>query len=76
MSRDRSNATQVKQILDAQANREARLAVADDLIVNTGTLDDLRGFVDTLDKNYRLIARNRKAAKKQNTRGVRVRKRS
>jgi dephospho-CoA kinase len=76
MARDGSNAVQVRQILDAQASREARLAVADDLIVNTGTLDDLRGFVATLHKNYSSIARNRKASKNLRTDRARIRKRS
>ena len=62
MARDGSDAKLVRQMLEAQATREARLAAADDVIVNTGTLDDLRGFVDTLHKNYVLIARNRAAA--------------
>jgi dephospho-CoA kinase len=59
MARDGSDAAQVRQMLAAQATREARLAAADDVIVNTGTPDDLRGFVDTLHQNYLLIARNR-----------------
>ena len=62
MARDGSDAKLVRQMLEAQATREARLAAADDVIVNTGTFDDLRGFVDTLHKNYVLIARSRAAA--------------
>ncbi len=44
------------QMLNAQATREQRLELADDVIVNTGTLDDLNAFVDTLHKNYSLLA--------------------
>ena len=59
MARDGSSASQVRQILAAQATREARLAAADDVIVNTGTPEDLRAFVETLHQNYLLIGRNR-----------------
>ena len=55
-SRDGTDATTAANILAAQASREARLSVADDVIVNTGTLDDLHHFVDTLHDNYELLA--------------------
>ena len=56
MSRDRDSEQQARQILSSQASREQRLAVADDVIVNTGTLEDLEAFVQTLHRNYLLIA--------------------
>lgn len=56
MTRDHSSAEQAQRILAAQATREQRLAAADDVIVNTGTLEDLQRFVQTLHKNYSLIA--------------------
>lgn len=59
MARDGSSAEQARKILEAQVSREQRLSVADDVIVNTGTLEDLRAFVDTLHKNYSLIAQHR-----------------
>lgn len=62
MARDGSSIEQARQILAAQVTREQRLAVADDVIVNTGTLEDLRRFVDTLHKNYSLLARKRSEA--------------
>jgi dephospho-CoA kinase len=55
-ARDGTDATTAKNILAAQASRDARLSVADDVIVNTGTLADLARFVDTLHENYELLA--------------------
>ena len=56
MSRDGSSREEAQRILAAQATREQRLAVADDVIVNTGTFEDLAGFVLTLHRNYALLA--------------------
>jgi dephospho-CoA kinase len=56
MARDGSDLEQAQRILAAQVTREQRLAVADDVIVNTGTLDDLHRFVQTLHRNYLLLA--------------------
>jgi dephospho-CoA kinase len=57
MARDATDREQATRILAAQASREQRLAVADDVIVNTGTVEDLPRFVQTLHKNYSLLAR-------------------
>ena len=62
LQRDGNDETTAKNILAAQATREARLSVADDVIVNTGTLDDLGRFVDTLHDNYELLAAARTLA--------------
>lgn len=59
MARDGSTAEQARLILQSQATREQRMAVADDVLVNTGTLEELNGFVDTLHKNYLLLAEYR-----------------
>jgi len=56
VERDGSDLEQAKRILEAQATREQRLASADDVIVNTGTLADLEKFVLTLHRNYELLA--------------------
>lgn len=56
MERDDIDETLALQMLSAQATREQRLACADDVIVNTGTLEDLDAFVETLHKNYSLLA--------------------
>ena len=58
MARDGSTAEQARLILQSQATREQRIAVADDVLVNTGTLDELNQFVDTLHENYSLLAEN------------------
>jgi dephospho-CoA kinase len=59
MARDGSSREEAQRMLAAQATREQRLAAADDLIVNTGTLADLHEFVQTLHKNYTLLADRR-----------------
>jgi dephospho-CoA kinase len=59
-ARDGSTLEQARNILAAQVSREQRLSVADDVIVNTGTIDDLSGFVDTLHRNYALLADSRR----------------
>jgi dephospho-CoA kinase len=56
MARDGSSAADAQRILQAQATRQQRLDAAHDVIVNTGTVDDLRQFVLTLHDNYRLLA--------------------
>jgi dephospho-CoA kinase len=61
-ARDRTTHQQAEQILAAQASREDRLAAADDVIVNTGTLEDLQEFVQTLHRNYSLLAQRMNAA--------------
>ena len=49
----------LSRILAAQASREERLAIADDLIDNSSDLDSLRARVDELDVSYRSLARQR-----------------
>lgn len=56
LARDGGSLDIAQRILAAQASREDRLAAADDVIVNTGTLDDLNAFVATLHRNYTLLA--------------------
>ncbi|GFE79068.1 dephospho-CoA kinase [Steroidobacter agaridevorans] len=56
LARDGSSQEQARQILAAQASREDRLDAADDVIVNTGTLQDLHRFVQTLHRNYTMLS--------------------
>ena len=56
LARDSSSPEQARQILAAQASREDRLDAADDVIVNTGTLQDLHQFVQTLHRNYTILS--------------------
>jgi dephospho-CoA kinase len=59
LKRDGMDLELARRILAAQASREARLSAADDVIVNTGTLEELRQFVLTLHRNYERLAKNR-----------------
>jgi dephospho-CoA kinase len=56
LARDGSSDELARQILAAQASREDRLDAADDVIVNTGTLQDLQQFVQTLHRNYTVLS--------------------
>jgi dephospho-CoA kinase len=52
MARDSTTLEQARAILAAQAPRAARLKAADDVIVNSGTISDLRRAVDGLHERY------------------------
>jgi len=52
LARDGSNEAQARSILAAQASREERLAIADDVIDNTGSIADTHRQVDTLHGRY------------------------
>ncbi len=54
--RDQVDARQAQRILESQTSREARLAAADDVILNTGSLDDLRTAVERLHRRYLELA--------------------
>ena len=50
--RDGASSEQARAILASQASREARLAAADDVLSNTGSVAELRQAVDLLHKQY------------------------
>ena len=52
IQRDNNDAEQVKRIIASQATREQRLQRADDVIENTGSLEQLRKEVDQLHQRY------------------------
>lgn len=52
MARDGGSEDQALAMLAAQASRAERLAVADDVLLNDGTVSDLRQQVDTLHARY------------------------
>jgi dephospho-CoA kinase len=56
MQRSNLSADEVKAIMATQASRAARLAIADDIIDNSGSLAALHARVDTLHKQYRILA--------------------
>jgi dephospho-CoA kinase len=56
MARDGCTEEQARAILVSQASRSARLAAADDVLPNSGTVADLRQAVDQLHERYLLVA--------------------
>jgi dephospho-CoA kinase len=56
IARDRCTPEQAQAILASQASRRARLAAADDVLLNTGTVTDLRQAVDHLHTRYLQLA--------------------
>lgn len=59
LARDAESVEQAQRILAAQASRRERLAVADDVIQNSGSIDDTRTQVEALHASYRQLARDR-----------------
>jgi dephospho-CoA kinase len=57
-TRDGASEEQARAILAAQASRKARLAEADDVISNTGTVAELRQAVDRLHEQYLHLAKS------------------
>lgn len=56
MQRDGSSDALADSMIDAQASRELRLALADDIVINDGQLAHLDAAVAELDARYRLLA--------------------
>jgi dephospho-CoA kinase len=54
--RDGIDATLAEKMIASQATREQRLAIADDILVNTSSLEDLQRYVAALDAQYRALA--------------------
>ncbi len=59
LDRDAETRDQARRILAAQASREERLAIADDVIANDGELATTREAVTRLDQAYRRLAAQR-----------------
>jgi len=55
-ARDGGSMEQARAILASQASRETRLAAADDVLLNTGSVADLRQGVDRLHEQYLQMA--------------------
>ena len=55
-ARDGGTEEQARAILASQVSRSARLAAADDVLANTGTVADLRRAVDQLHERYLRVA--------------------
>jgi dephospho-CoA kinase len=56
MTRDGGSLEQARAILSSQAPRSARLAAADDVLLNSGTVTELRQAVDRLHARYLRLA--------------------
>ena len=56
MSRDGSDLTQARAILAAQSSRENRIKAADDVLLNDGSVSELRLAVDALHQRYLRLA--------------------
>ena len=56
MARDGENLEGARAILAAQTNRTIRLKAADDVLVNSGTVSELRQAVDRLHQRYLQLA--------------------
>ena len=56
LRRDNIDETLATRMIAAQANREQRLALADDVIVNDGHPAQLQTQVEALDRLYRRLA--------------------
>jgi dephospho-CoA kinase len=61
MARDTVSREQAQASLQAQASRAARLAIADDIVTNTGHIEDLREQVARLHERYVALARDKRA---------------
>ena len=56
LQRDGIDPALAQRMVAAQASRERRLAIADDVIVNNGSLEALAMHVEALDRRYRTLA--------------------
>lgn len=57
LARDGETEAGARAILAAQASREARLAIADDVVENIGSIDDLARQILALHQHYQALAR-------------------
>lgn len=58
LERDTESVEQAERILAAQASREERLAIADDVVNNDHSLDHVRDQVIDLDRKYQRLTRS------------------
>ncbi len=58
LARDAETIEQAQRILAAQASRDERLAIADDVILNEGSLAETREAVNRLHRDYLRLARH------------------
>ncbi|MDJ0929179.1 MAG: dephospho-CoA kinase [Gammaproteobacteria bacterium] len=58
LRRDAESESQAEKMMAAQTSRAARLAAADDVIDNSGSLEDARAQVERLHQHYLALARD------------------
>jgi dephospho-CoA kinase len=58
MARDDIDAGLAQAMIAAQSSRAARLALADDVIRNSGGIDDLLAQVTSADRRYRAFTKH------------------
>ena len=56
--RDNQTISQIEYILDKQATREERISIADEVILNNGSIEHLRKSVLNIHKKYMEIVKN------------------
>jgi dephospho-CoA kinase len=56
MARDRISRNQARAILQVQSSRKDRLAIADDVLDNSGRMDELQNKVEALNRKYLKLA--------------------
>ena len=61
MARDKISRQQAQSILAAQTSRRQRLALADDVLDNSGSLDQLKTAVNELHRKYATLANSTKS---------------
>ena len=57
MARDGIDAVLAEAMIGSQSSRGARLAAADDVIRNSGSVDDLKAQVRAADRRYRVLGK-------------------
>ena len=59
MARDNLNKEDIERVISSQANRKQRLALADDIIFNQGTLTELKEKIVALHNLYSSLSDKR-----------------
>ena len=59
MARDNLNKEDIERVISSQASRKQRLALADDIISNQGTLTELKEKIVALHKLYSALSDKR-----------------
>ena len=57
LQRDKTSVEEIEKIINTQVTREERLRYADDVMINDGTILELKEQVLALDRKYRLMAK-------------------